>query len=286
MLSQRFRPITVLPVLQKLWSSLLLNCIKHTLQPQIHDGQFAFRSGFEINRAIHLVRCIGEKIAEWDQEFFMLNLSIRKAFDRVLRRKVAERPLASGLPADIVRVTDEYMEVYTTYVLDSSVRTDPVPLHRGVRQGCPMSPLFFILALDEALRACNGRFQDQRYGVQLGNLLISYIAFAGDIALIAASEQDLEVMATQLQEALQPLGLEISWDKCGACSNQADLPRPLTIHGNIIPFVPKEQGMKFLGCFHTMDGKTHTDFEHRMGLARQSFHARGEIWSGLAETQT
>jgi len=53
------------------------------------------------------------------------------------------------------------------------------PIHRGVRQSCPLSPILFHLFINDVLN------RGEKYGVNLGNKRCCGGLFADDIVLIA-----------------------------------------------------------------------------------------------------
>ncbi|KAI3377111.1 hypothetical protein L3Q82_000310 [Scortum barcoo] len=66
-------------------------------------------------------------------------------------------------------------------------KSDLFPVHVGLRQGCPLSPVLFIIFMDRISRRSQGP-----EGVRFGNHRISSLLFADDVVLLASSSQDLQ----------------------------------------------------------------------------------------------
>ena len=67
---------------------------------------------------------------------------------------------------------------------------------RGVRQGCPLSPTFFNIYLENLMKNC---FPNTG-GVNIGGRRIKCIRFADDMVLLAEDERMLKNMPMELNE--------------------------------------------------------------------------------------
>ncbi len=65
-------------------------------------------------------------------------------------------------------------------------KSDLFPVHVGLQQGCPLSPVLFIIFMDRISRCSQGP-----EGVLSGDHTISSLLFADDVILLAPSDQDL-----------------------------------------------------------------------------------------------
>ena len=83
----------------------------------------------------------------------------------------------------------------------SQGETDSVEIRRGVRQGCYMSPILFILYGEYLIKGI------------LADFFINKVRFADDTAIIAKTQEELQDMANRLVDAGRKYGMEINIDK-------------------------------------------------------------------------
>ena len=70
------------------------------------------------------------------------------------------------------------------------------PIKRGVRQGCPLSPILFNLFINDILNDC------EKYGVNIGRKKCCGELFADDVVLIAPSAKNLEKLLKKLSRPM------------------------------------------------------------------------------------
>ncbi|KAM8977206.1 C4b-binding protein-like [Pelodytes ibericus] len=70
---------------------------------------------------------------------------------------------------------------YHTLLNAMATTQQPIPLERGVRQCCPLSPLLLNLALDPFLRILN--LTPRLTGIKIGQTVLKTVAFADDVML-------------------------------------------------------------------------------------------------------
>ncbi|KAI3373161.1 hypothetical protein L3Q82_006482 [Scortum barcoo] len=88
------------------------------------------------------------------------------------------------------------------------------PVHVGLWQGCPLSPVLFIIFMDRISRhtlVARGR-RESRFG----NHRISSLLFADHVVLLASSNQDLQHVLGQFAAECEGAGIRISTSKSKA----------------------------------------------------------------------
>ena len=80
----------------------------------------------------------------------------------------------------------------------------------GLRQGCILSPLLFLLFINDLCDAVN----NLNKGVRVGNRKISILFFADDIGVLAENKEDLEYMLQFIYTYSIFWRFKFNMDKC------------------------------------------------------------------------
>ena len=136
-------------------------------------------------------------------------------------------------------------------------------LFRGVRQGCPVSPSFFTVALSFVSWSFRSAFN----GIKLVHLYLSSIEYADDQILFTLSSAGLQDMLTYLSDTALQFGLRLAPHKCELICFH----RPGTIDKNTLPqiklgehIVPWKSSVVYLGSRFAEDGNTLAAVKHRI----------------------
>eukprot|EP00959_Pyramimonas_sp_CCMP1952_P044114 922089-Pyramimonas_sp.AAC.1 len=150
---QNYRPIAILPVMAKLFSTVLYNRIATYIDARLGREQFGFRPGRGCADAIHIVRTIVEKSLEWGEELWVATLDVEKAFDRVHHSALFDSLVINGVDSQVVGALRRlYFDVKGYVSLWRGAESREFEVQRGVKQGDPLSPVLFNLILDGALK--------------------------------------------------------------------------------------------------------------------------------------
>src|SRR3954467_11060726 len=80
----------------------------------------------------------------------------------------------------------------------------------GLRQGCVLSPILFLIDLNDLLR----ELKDAGLGVVVSETQVSNLAFADDIALLANTKEDLQALLKIAEKYAQTWKFAFNTKKC------------------------------------------------------------------------
>ena len=143
-----YKPVSLIKHCSKIFSHLIAKRLKIGLQKLFGEEQIAYLEKPQIHQAINLTRLACERIKN---ESCVIALDFSKAFDTVHRNYLYNLLQVIGTPANIVKCIKTIYEKTTAVVEVNHHITKSVENKRGVRHGCPLSALLFILAIEPLL---------------------------------------------------------------------------------------------------------------------------------------
>ena len=88
--------------------------------------------------------------------------------------------------------------------------SDPGVIERGVRQGCPISPLLFSIYAEVIM--IEG-LEDMEEAVSVGGQLVSDVRFADDQSMVAGTEMWLQRLMNKLNDTAKNFSMKINVKK-------------------------------------------------------------------------
>ena len=159
-----WRGITLLSIPSKVFCRILLGRIDKALNSKLREEQAGFRRGRGCVDQIFALRNIIEQCLEWKTPLYMNFIDFRKAFDSVHRESLWKILAAYGLPAKMISLLRAfYTNFECSVIVDNNTTSEPFPVETGVRQGCILSPILFLVTIDWIMRQT---ISDKPRGIQ------------------------------------------------------------------------------------------------------------------------
>ena len=243
-----WRPISLVSCVYKTYAALVEARLRpwadqHLLSP----GQkgFAGVDGcFEHNFAL---RSFLEDARRRRHNLGVAFLDIRAAFDTLPHDAILGVLERSGIDTHSLRLLDSLLRGNTASIRTAGTVTAAVAMERGVRQGCPLSPLLFNIGAELLLRAASSLADT--HGVGVGDSRSSVLAYADDLVLLAQDRPRLQDVLDRVEAAARWCGLSFNVRKCAALLLRRGNPHPDPVHleDQPLPALGPDDAYRYLG---------------------------------------
>lgn len=143
-----FRPISLIHGIGKLISKILAIRLQPIMNSLISHAQSAFIKKRSIHDNFMYVRNLARRFHQTNMTTLLLKLDITKAFDTVRWDYLLQLLQLKGFLPRWRNWISNILCTSTTRVLLNGCPSNPIHHGRGLRQGDPLSPLLFIMAID------------------------------------------------------------------------------------------------------------------------------------------
>jgi hypothetical protein len=270
---KNWRGITLLVVTSKVFTRIILDRISGILETGIRKEQAGFRPNRSCADQINTLRIIIEQSLYFQSPLHLLFVDYQKAFDSVDRIWIWKALKERGLPNTFIKLIQEVYNQFSCRVLHNGHLTTPFETKSGVRQGCLLSPLLFLVVLDKVLRASlDGKARVIRWKL---TETLEDLDYAGDICLLSHSQAYMQSKLDNLCYESKKAGLEINFCKTEELRVNTISQRSIMLANKAIRRV---HDFTYLGNNVSEDGGTRKNVETRTQKARGAFTRLRKIW--------
>ena len=177
-----WRPISLLNVDYKIMTKAIANRFKKVLKNLIDSSQAGFIKGRYIGENIRLVFDIIEYTEENNIPGVLFFTDFEKAFDSINHDYIAEILNIFNFGQDLKLWVILFYNSATSCVLYNGYTSEFFPIHRRVRQGCPLSPYIFILGIE--ILSITIRHNDDILSINMFGKTVKNTMFADDCTII------------------------------------------------------------------------------------------------------
>ncbi|CAH8834294.1 unnamed protein product [Trichobilharzia szidati] len=276
-LCKNWRGIMLLSTPSKILSHIILERIKDALDTELRPEQAGFRKGKSCSDQIATLRIIIEQSMEWQSNLYLNFIDFEKAFDSVDREVIWKLLEYYGVPQIFINLIQQLYDNGTCQVIHNGKLSEAFGVNTGVRQGCLLSPMIFLIVVDWIMRQTVGNEKTGISWTDVKNL--EDLDFADDLCLMSHKIEDLQAKTDKLVEEAAKTGLQVNIDKTEVMKitnqQQQQHPVPITINGRDLKEVTS---FTYLGSIVSTTGGTDEDVKSRIGKARNTFINLKPIW--------
>ena len=244
-----YRGITLCPTLHKLLTKIIAKRLTTLAETNnvISRAQGVTKFGQSAPNHHRVLGDILEDAYQFKQEAHIAYIDLKKAYDYVEYWAVKEVLTNLNFDPKFVDLISELNDGVSGDAITPLGNTESFNIKRGLRQGCPLSPILFCIFIEPLIRWIES---DETLGYRFSNnpdLVIPILAYMDDIALTAKSHEEITKMTKMLEQFLDHYGMEIG-DKSAYTNtrmdNGGDSP---TIQNYKIEKLNRDEPYKYLG---------------------------------------
>ena len=177
----------------------------------IPPNQTGFSKGLgTIDNVYVLNYIVNRQVRKEKGKVVALFVDPKAAFDSVDRKVLMEALKRRGVRKGLIERIEEVYRETMSRVKVGKESGEVFWTGKGVRQGCPLSPMLFNLLtadMEEELR--KGKWG----GVRVGKKRICTLAYADDVVVLAEREEEMESMIRRLEGYFEKRKLEVNVGK-------------------------------------------------------------------------
>ena len=268
-----YRTISLIAHASKIMLKILTKRIEAKAKDYIGRNQFGFRTGCGTRDAIGVMRMLCERSLEHGNDVYICFVDFEKAFDRVNWVKMMSILRNLGVDwRDRRMIAELYMNQEAVVRIEDDV-SDPGIIGRGVRQGCPISPLLFSIYAEAMMAEA---LEEVKEGIRVGGELLKDVRFADDQGMIASSNDGLQRLIDSLNRAAGRYNMKINIKKTKTMvvSRKGGGIVDIQLDGKKVEQVKK---FRYLGSMISEDGRCIDDVKSRIGMAKDAFYKTKEL---------
>ena len=221
-----YRGVSLINVDLKVLTKTLTDRLKHILPSIIHKSQTAVERR-RIDHTIHMIRDLIDLAEKEESQAAFIFLDQKNAFDRVEHQFLFEVMEAFGFGEQFITwIKVLYANAYTKVKVNGHL-TEEIPIRRGLRQGCTLSMLLYILVIE--ILALQLRKNPNIIGFQVGGEKIISMHYADDATITITQNRCFKEVIKDLMDYEEATGAKVNYSKTkglwvGTWKNRTDQP--------------------------------------------------------------
>ena len=245
---KNWRPISLLNLDYKIYTKVLANKIIPVLDEIISPNQTAAIPNRTILDNLSLIRDVIDENVKSDSKFYIVALDQEKAFDRLNWKFMFKTLKHFGFGPKIIKmIKAAYTNIKSKVKINNHV-SEAFSIERGVRQGCPLSMILYIICAE--VLGDNIREEKNIKGYKIDDQTsVKLSQFADDTTNLLSDISSMESLMDLLKLYEQASGAKMNLDKCEILV--------LGVHSNEelqkLPFKHSTKKIKILGINFSPD---------------------------------
>ena len=216
-LINNWRPISLLNTDYKILANIIANRLKPILSSYISPSQHCALS----NRHLHdnLLNTLSaiDYSTDISHPLAILQLDFHKAFDSLSHSFILATMRQIGIPSSLTQWTSTLLSSNFAQIKVNHTLTRKIPICNGIRQGCPLSMLLFVMATDVLAKKISSA--PDIHGIRLGKASLSIQQYADDTTLFFTNPNEINKALQICKDFSLHTNLKLNSSKTNILSN-------------------------------------------------------------------
>lgn len=209
-----YRAICLSSCVQKIYSRIIEKKIRYHVEDELQEEQAAYRKNRQTQDHIYALRTAIEKKIEEGKALYLAFIDLHAAFDTIPRSSLWKAMETVGIPEKLREATRRLYHRTKGIVRIQGQESESFKMERGIKQGDSLSPLLFIIVMNEIIKSSKDNSQNTKLGNwNMRPVNIQNLVFADDIVLIAESKRKLQQAVNNWSNAIRRTGMTINTKK-------------------------------------------------------------------------
>ena len=216
-LPSNWRPISLQQTVYKIFTAVIARRLAEwcIVEKKISNSQKGFLPMEGCVEHAFLMESIISDAKRRRKDLKILWLDLKNAFGAVSHDLLWLMMRRLGVPQEFTTICQEIFAGSTQRIRCAEGFTGEIPVNVGIKQGCPLSPLLFNIALESLLPILSESAEGY---VMSSGVAIKQLAYADDICVTSSSRAEMSSLLEVIREFSEWSGLPLNIRKCGCLS--------------------------------------------------------------------
>uniref|UniRef100_R4G9D5 Reverse transcriptase domain-containing protein n=1 Tax=Anolis carolinensis TaxID=28377 RepID=R4G9D5_ANOCA len=189
-----YRPITLSNVDYKIFTKIIANRLREIMPTLIEEDQYGFIKKRMIADPIRNIVNVIDHATRERRKLLLIKLDVYKAFDTINHNYLANLCEECNLGKNICGVIRELYKENQAEIIVNGSNSRTIEIKSGTKQGCPLSPLLFALAIEPLANLIRSDKSIKGYRIDREEIKINLYA---DDAMVLIGTMDDSVKAVK-----------------------------------------------------------------------------------------